>query len=693
MSKSVCFVSSDVYGPIFNGGIGTYVYHAAKVLAAEFGHDVSILLTRPQERGTKAEWVAFYRKLGISLYYLDDIPPRFPALLPHGEPAWYLERSDSVDRFLLGHAFDVVNFQDWNANGFIPIARKRGGLGHRDTLFTLTMHSPTEWQEQGNKRFLPGTMDVMRQNWCERYCCRMVDRLIAPSQHMFDWAEANGWVLAEKRSVIPYVIAADAAPAEVPAFDGQDWDLGHAIFFGRLETRKGFDIFDQAVRAALNTKPFALTKVSFLGKDGGVSGPQGGGQPASAMIAQLRADYPHLEVEAHHDFDAERALEYIRTARGVCVMPSLLDNFPFVVLESMVNGHPFLATAIGGVPEYVDPDWLVPVQWRALANKFLAMRKTFARPPAHTYDRAAAVAAFAAMIDEPPPVMPVITAMPKVSICIPHYNYGRYLPQLLDALDVQDYPNFEMVLVDDGSTAEDSRETFRRLKAERESPTRRFIEKVNGGIGQTRNYAAREATGDYLIFVDADNVPVPTMISSLVTAILTSGADCVTGQYIGYPPDNLTSPTPDQAKVWYMPVGQALECGTIDNVFGDANCIIRKDVYWAIGGFTEDRGLSCEDWELFARLGVRGYRQEMIPVALQNYGITAEGASRTTSAYDNRLRALRPYFEVMPDWQRRLTRDAAVAAQFTLNSQRRQIATLFDQLYELKQLHDKQQRS
>jgi len=101
-------------------------------------------------------------------------------------------------------------------------------------------------------------------------------------------------------------------------------------------------------------------------------------------------------------------------------------------------------------------------------------------------------------------------ARPFVSIIINNYNYGRFLAEAIDSALSQDYPNVEVIVVDDGST-DDSREIIKSC-GDRITP----ILKENGGQGTCFNTGFKRSRGDIVIFLDSDDYLFPTAVSLIV---------------------------------------------------------------------------------------------------------------------------------------------------------------------------------
>ena len=95
------------------------------------------------------------------------------------------------------------------------------------------------------------------------------------------------------------------------------------------------------------------------------------------------------------------------------------------------------------------------------------------------------------------------TADPKVSVIMPVYNAARFLREALDSVVSQTLQEIEIILVDDGSTDE-SRQIMKQIQAADDRV--RIIEQANAGAGVARNAGLEIARGEYLSFLDADDV-------------------------------------------------------------------------------------------------------------------------------------------------------------------------------------------
>lgn len=638
--KHHCIVTPDFIGPIKNGGIGTACYHLAHFLRAELGHRVTVLFTGPVDVGIPDEWRARYAEHpGIAFHTLDCIPEE--AEIPLHNVFWFHERSGRIHGWLRKQCFDAIHFQDWQANGFVPVQAKRQGLAYSQTLLTCCVHSPQQWIDEGSQMFPSGGAAALLQRYAEKYAACHADITISPSRHMLEWAEGHGWQPRNAR-VIPYLWTFARPEQEA----GGRLPVEELCFFGRLESRKGLELFTEALRIVLALRPgIQPPRITFLGKPGRVSG-----RDSLAYIESF-AGQTGLPVKVISDFDSRAAIEYLRAHPGrVAVMPSLLDNLPYAVIECLQSGVRLLASRAGGIPE------LVASREHLFAPNPIGLSKTLGlildegiAPARSSYDAAEAGRQWAAVAQETPPTIRhrAIGAR-DVTVCIAHYNHGRHLPELLASLESQTASDFKAVIVDDGSTDAQSLAVFEQAQKRRATDSNwKLLRKENGGIGEARNFAVQHAETPYVIFLDADNIAAPRMVEVMVEAMARSSADCLTCWMEGF----VTAPDGSREAVYkYFPAGGCVEAGALVNIFGDANCIVSVGAFREIGGFSTNRQASFEDWELFARLCLAGKKLDVIPEVLQYYRHAESSFSRTTSAYLNYRRVIGAYTAHAPGW-------------------------------------------
>ena len=110
--------------------------------------------------------------------------------------------------------------------------------------------------------------------------------------------------------------------------------------------------------------------------------------------------------------------------------------------------------------------------------------------------------------------------MDKISVIVPVYNVEDYLKECINSILNQNYKNYEIIIVDDGSTDDCSK-----ICDEYKNSNVKVYHKLNGGLSDARNYGIKKASGDYLVFVDSDDVLCKNMLKELFCMVSESGAD------------------------------------------------------------------------------------------------------------------------------------------------------------------------
>ncbi len=200
---------------------------------------------------------------------------------------------------------------------------------------------------------------------------------------------------------------------------------------------------------------------------------------------------------------------------------------------------------------------------------------------------------------------------PTVSVIVPSHDYARYLPDAIGSLTAQTLSDWECIVVDDGST--DGTSAMLASLAD-EEPRLVRISQPRGGVSAARNVGLRQARGEFIQFLDADDLLHPAKIEMHVRALHADPeADIVYG-----PTAYFDDQTPTVLREWHSaerpPRGRARDAGALmlsqllmANQMTIEAPLIRKSVLERVGGFDErlDR---MEDWDLWLRCAIAGAR-------------------------------------------------------------------------------------
>lgn len=192
------------------------------------------------------------------------------------------------------------------------------------------------------------------------------------------------------------------------------------------------------------------------------------------------------------------------------------------------------------------------------------------------------------------------TASPRVSWLLPVFNGEAFLREALDSILAQDFADFEVVVVNDGST-----DGTRSILAEYEArdPRIQVIDKANGGIVSALNAGLTRCVGEYIARMDADDIAMPHRLS-LQVAYLDAHPRCVLvgGRAVtlggnGAPMGRTTGGSHCRTDLAVFPPRVAVAMHPL--------VTLRREVLLAIGGY---RSLypHAEDYDLFLRLSAHG---------------------------------------------------------------------------------------
>jgi len=198
--------------------------------------------------------------------------------------------------------------------------------------------------------------------------------------------------------------------------------------------------------------------------------------------------------------------------------------------------------------------------------------------------------------------------MPYFSIIIPVYNRPDEVDELLESLTLQTYSDFEVLLIEDGSSLKCD---LIAQKYEGELNVRYYF-KENSGRSETRNYGMERAEGEYFVFFDSDCVIPPFYFEKIKNRL----AENYTDSYGG--PDKADESFSDLQKAISFSMTSFLTTGGIRGSKGAKmekfvprtfNMGFSKEVYQTVGGFKDMFG---EDIDLSLRIRSKGYTCQLI---------------------------------------------------------------------------------
>lgn len=199
-----------------------------------------------------------------------------------------------------------------------------------------------------------------------------------------------------------------------------------------------------------------------------------------------------------------------------------------------------------------------------------------------------------------------LPSLPFVSVIVCSYNGAKTLVQCLESLGRIDYPNFEVILVDDGST-DDTREIAARF------PHVRYFHQTNHGLSHARNYGAAVAQGEIFAYTDSDCMADPDWLYYLLGTLLS-------GDYAGVGGPNVSPPARNwvQACVAAAPGGPShvLLTDTVAEHIPGCNMAWYRWAFESIGGFDPEYHKAGDDVDFCWRVQQAGHEIAFSPTAL-----------------------------------------------------------------------------
>jgi glycosyltransferase involved in cell wall biosynthesis len=217
--------------------------------------------------------------------------------------------------------------------------------------------------------------------------------------------------------------------------------------------------------------------------------------------------------------------------------------------------------------------------------------------------------------------------MPKVSVIVPAYNAMNYLPQTITNVLKQTYQDFEIVIINDGST-----DNIQAWIAQINDAQVKLVSQSNQGLAGARNRGIQESVGEYLAFLDADDLWEHTKLAKQVEVLDGEPEAGLVYTWVAYIDEvgNTTGRVVNnlnnqqEGYIWRQLTKQNLvECGSV--------AMIRRECFTKCGVFDQNLGSFVEDWDMWLRIA-KIYPFKVIKEPLVYYRQVTNSASRNWEA-------------------------------------------------------------
>ncbi|WP_299487736.1 glycosyltransferase family A protein [Acaryochloris sp. IP29b_bin.137] len=241
--------------------------------------------------------------------------------------------------------------------------------------------------------------------------------------------------------------------------------------------------------------------------------------------------------------------------------------------------------------------------------------------------------------------------MPKVSVIIPAYNVMRFLPSTVNSVLEQTFKNFELIIIDDGSS-----DHIVQWSAELVDPRIKFISQENKGAQIARNVGIENAVGEYIALLDADDLWEPTKLEKQVSYLERHSDIGVVYTWTGLIDERGNS-------LGRVVASQA--CGNVwekiivrdDILCSNSVALIRSKCFDAVGYFDPDLE-GFQDWDMGIRLAYK-YQFGVVKEVLTFYRHRSQSMSRSRSMEGTKktsIEVIEKSFKSVPDGFQHLKR-------------------------------------
>jgi glycosyltransferase involved in cell wall biosynthesis len=222
-----------------------------------------------------------------------------------------------------------------------------------------------------------------------------------------------------------------------------------------------------------------------------------------------------------------------------------------------------------------------------------------------------------------------------ISVVIPCYNDGVYLPETISRLQKQTYTHFEIIIVNDGSTDEATLNTLEDLAQQ----GIKVLHKENGRMSSARNYGVMHAKGSLIAALDADDYFHPSFFEKALQVLNGEKTIAVVSSYMQLFGEIRKVSKPRGGDEYnFLFSNQCPACA-----------MVRKSCWDAVEGYDESMIHGYEDWEFYIRITQQGWKVHIIPEKLFFYRQTKK-STHSSDTLPNREKIISYIVDKHKDW-------------------------------------------
>ncbi len=631
--KMKYWILTSEYPPYYGGGIGTYTYHLAQLLHK---HQVNVSVFVPDRNISHIveEVLDGIRIIRFSPYYADNSGfLGYEALVSYSFTA-------VIEKYLrTEEAPDWIEAQEYDGIAYYLLQKKH--LGYpvlKNIKVIITCHCPSfillPYNHKSNYALPAYWIGEM-----EKFCIESADICFSPSRYLVTALQKAGIMRKDIRVLQNPCQLTTSSTGENTALPDE------LLFIGKVSPAKGIIALLDAMRVLGCTG--RAVKLHIIGDADFYLHSR-----KKIMSVYLKEKYQDLFeaglVVLHGTMPAAMVHQYIRRA-SLLILPSKMENLPYVVLESMNAGTPVLASTKGGQAEIIthkkdgflyNPDEANSLVREietilALDEEVLSVIKKNAvqrvkeaySPEQHYKAKMEQLGSFVQGESRRFPFASVIEnkirplpekdiTEPLLSVIIPFYNLGSYLQETIDSIRKADYKNTEIIIVDDGSTDTASIRVLEELEGRRGL---NIIRKANEGLAIARNTGAAHAKGRFISFLDADDKVHSTYYTKAIQVLREKENVHFVGSWVQY--------FEGSEKSWasFTPVFPYI---LFHNMINSSSLVYKKASFCEYGLNDPEFIYGMEDYDSVINMMSNGCNGVVLPERLFLYRVRKDSMSR-----------------------------------------------------------------